>query len=272
MALSLLTSDSQALSQAISVSRQYATSLSRDTTYIGLASLLPQEYQALCSCAGLFFVRLGDTCAGDDLSRVEVAALDRYFFADEKTQKRHIRAIFLSAEESVQLLEYDRRLASMATCDVRELIESHVMRVEGEAAPLSQPEMPVQEARAVPDHLGETVQTPTPRASGKKPEKVLSLDGPTVIIPREAIQSAWSRMKHYPCHVPSIKDFHLLMLRAALSVAEHSAGDRALIRQALVWRDRVSPQMEVTPIYARGRTDQIVEYRVKVSVPQVFAA
>jgi hypothetical protein len=60
---------------------------------------------------------------------VEVAALSHYFSAGLQARKRHVRQIFLSVEQIAQLIEYTRSLAGIATCDVREELESHAARI-----------------------------------------------------------------------------------------------------------------------------------------------
>ena len=69
-----------------------------------------------------------DICAPDNPSfiEVEIAALERYFFSCPTTRKRHVCMVEMSREQLDTLLEYDRRLAALPTCDVIELIESHV--------------------------------------------------------------------------------------------------------------------------------------------------
>jgi hypothetical protein len=104
--------------------------------YIGLACLLPATQQSLCSCAGLFFARVvsysGDGEEGG--ITLEVAALQRYFDTDDNiTYHRHVRSLVLTAAQCAQLLEWDRRLASMPTCDVREVLEQHDLAVAGPA-------------------------------------------------------------------------------------------------------------------------------------------
>jgi hypothetical protein len=264
--------DKHALSEASCVSRQFASSV----TYIGLASLLPKEHQALCACAKLFFARLLHEC---DNVELEICALPYYFDADPHTRNRHVRTIVLTAAQFAQMVEYDRRLASMATCDIRELVEAHAVQVFQanqqlrlaliEVGTSPQAEGSAQEAEAASVPQGEDVQSPT--SHGEKQEKVSYVNGPTVTISHEAIQDAWARMEHQQQHTPSLKQLQVLLLRAALSVAEQPH-DQALIRQALVWRDRIPPQLEVTRIFARGRMGQIVGYRMQVGVPQVFAA
>jgi hypothetical protein len=91
------------------------------TTLIGLASLLPDDMRMMCSCAGLFFAQVIEYRAGEHLYRVKVAALPGYF-----SRRYHVDEILLSREECAQLLGWDRRLASMETCDVREEVEAHV--------------------------------------------------------------------------------------------------------------------------------------------------
>ena len=104
-------------------------------TYVGFARLLPDELHALCSCAGLFYAQVLGVCADGDLYRVEIAALSHYFIVDPQTRKRHVREIFLPGEQvGGQLLEYDRRLAGLATCDLRELVGEHAAQTAAVAA------------------------------------------------------------------------------------------------------------------------------------------
>ncbi|MGH2496508.1 MAG: hypothetical protein ACRDIV_17560 [Ktedonobacteraceae bacterium] len=96
-----------------------------DVIHLGLAWLLPEALRSLCSCAGLFYARMLNTCAGGPLYRIEVAALLHYFVADPQTRQRHVREIFLPVEQVEQLLEWERRLAGLPTGDLRELVEAH---------------------------------------------------------------------------------------------------------------------------------------------------
>lgn len=130
-------------------------------TYVGLSMLLPEELHALCSCAGLFYVQVLDVCVGGDLYRVEIAALPRYFSADQRSSQRHVRTIFLTEGQCAQLVEWDRRLAAMATCDVRDLVEAHTRQIQATHRLPPADEVPTRETVAAPVHLHEATQSPT---------------------------------------------------------------------------------------------------------------
>jgi hypothetical protein len=268
MALSIIGSTNEhTLSEASAISRHFASCVPHDVTYIGLASLLPQEDQALYSCAGLFYVQVLDVCVGGDLYRVEIAALPRYFSADQRSYQRHVRTIFLTEGQCAQLVEWDRRLAAMATCDVRDLVEAHIMQVQATHRLPQSDEVPTRECGAVSAHPHEDTQSPTVVHHDEKQEEYV--DGPTVTLSVDTVQDIWSKLQ--PRRARSLRQLPVLLLRAALSVAEPL--EQALIRRVLVWRDRIPPQMEVTPIFARGHTgQQIVGYRVEVRVLRAFAA
>jgi hypothetical protein len=113
--------------------RMSSTHLRSGVTYIGLACLLPAAVQSLCSCAGLFFARV--LCGEEEGSiTLEVAALERYFDADDDTTyRRHVRFLVLTAAHCAHLLEWDRRLAGMPTGEVRETVAEHALAVGGPA-------------------------------------------------------------------------------------------------------------------------------------------
>jgi hypothetical protein len=103
-------------------------------TYVGLAHLLPATLQALCACAGLFFARIMSRSSSEGGSvQLEVAALERYFDADDDTYSQHVRSVHLSRQQFKLLLEWDRRLTAMPTCDVREEMEQHALAEAGPA-------------------------------------------------------------------------------------------------------------------------------------------
>ncbi len=104
-------------------------SVQKEILYVGLACLLPSDVHALCTCAGLFFAQLVNRTACGELYHVEVTALSHYFSADVATRRKHVRTLSLLPEQMAQLLEWDRRLAGMATCDVREVVALHVAEV-----------------------------------------------------------------------------------------------------------------------------------------------
>jgi hypothetical protein len=105
---------------------------SEDVTYIGPAWLLPEHLRARCACAGLFFARVV-SYRNDDIE-LEVAALAHYFDADDISYKRHVCLMTISPVQFALLLEWDRHLATLATCDVREIVIEHTMAVRREQA------------------------------------------------------------------------------------------------------------------------------------------
>jgi hypothetical protein len=116
----------RALNALNSVSKHSASRL-YDVLYIGHASLVPLRLHALCSCADLFFARI--LTSDQEHAHVEIAALPHYFDADEISRQRHVRTLTLThAQFGLLMLEYDRRLASMATCDVLEIVEQHAVQ------------------------------------------------------------------------------------------------------------------------------------------------
>jgi hypothetical protein len=102
-------------------------------TYAGLAALLPATLQSLCSCAGLFFARIVSRSSDgvEESVAVEVAALERYFDADDDTYDLHVRSLTLPQRVFARLQEWDRRLAGMPTSDVRGQLAGHDLSVGG---------------------------------------------------------------------------------------------------------------------------------------------
>ncbi len=116
-----------------------------NTTYIGLGLMVPKSLRPLCTCAGkqdapgLFFARV--LCRTETKScRLSIAALPHYFDSDEMTYGRHVRTMTLTEAQFGLLLAYDRRLAGMATCDVRDELIEHVKQVQRKHAVPVQPQ------------------------------------------------------------------------------------------------------------------------------------
>lgn len=118
-----------------------------NTISIGPAQLLPRELRALCSCAGLFFA--DPVCEERGDIRCEVAALAHYFNSDDATYDRHVRTITLSTEVFDQLVQWDRHVANMATCDLREYIQGGLV-IKAEPGVKSDPKPKKEDADLAP--------------------------------------------------------------------------------------------------------------------------
>lgn len=241
-------------------------SISVGATYVASALVLPEDLKSFASCKHLTYLQPVQQL-DDDSIVVYAAPLPHRLGMPGK-----YFTCVLSASTLLSAIAYDRRLASMATCDMRDLVEEHAIQMLQvirqprlttiEVAPPSQAEVPER------SHHHEHVQSP----ASPQDERASYVNGPTVTLSADIIQDIWARMKYQQHRAQSLRQLPVLLLRAALSVAEH-LDEQALIRRVLVWRDRIPPRMEVTPIFARRRTgQQIVGYRVQVDVPCLFAA
>ena len=92
--------------------------------YVGLALLLPVRLRELCCCAGLFYAQV--VSEQDAQFEIQAAALPHY--VDPEMHVCHIHTCTISYGELVQLLEWDRHLAAMATCDLRDLVAEHAAK------------------------------------------------------------------------------------------------------------------------------------------------
>lgn len=271
--------------------------------YIGLATLLPAS-RLLCSCAGLFFARV-KSYRSDERVTVEVAALERYFNADDDTYHRHVRIMVLSKIAFAQLLEWDRRLAGMPTCEVRELVKDHVRQVLRAQKPSTLAKVSV---------ATDTLQTPcVPNPEKEKHQHVEEdahplRDAPkskrgshgaesghdamidvdkldfehrraSVIVPLEAIQELVpTGSAHH--HLPGTRmnrlffDAALRQLRREQQEARNKKQRRALrnkerrIRRVFRLRGQIPAHkfIEVTP-FKRSQHGEVVAWRVDIDVP-----
>jgi hypothetical protein len=93
--------------------------------YVALATLLPEEWRATASCAGLCYIQILD---GDSQQCcVRVAATPRYL---ETTPSRKAQVLALSREQIWQILPWDRTLQRMETCCVREVLEVYARQLD----------------------------------------------------------------------------------------------------------------------------------------------
>lgn len=284
------TEQSQRVSQTTSHSAHQA-----DTTYIGLATLVPADLRALCTCAHLFFARVQRWCADGELVRVEIAALPHYFAAEASSRQKHVHTIMLSAEQFAQLVEYDRHLAGIATCDVRELVTEHVTAHAAQSlAPchpsLQHPRISQSTASAGASSTSPTLRqiAPVPLAPKASQSPLLWCEGPAVTIPLnvlrvEADAAAFHESARSSAHGPV--PFAVLILRAALDILsaerqqetdqrerKHLTRQLREVRRVLVARREIPPKVAVTPFYQRGRDSRLMGCTVHIGVPLHLAA
>jgi nicotinamide mononucleotide (NMN) deamidase PncC len=281
-----------------------------NTLYIGLAHLLPVDLRAFCSCAGLFYVRVLGSYADGDLYRAEVAALSRYFDADFVTYKRHVRTVIFSVEELNLLLEYDRSLAAIATCDVRDLVVEHAAQARrrmGIYVPTGATETAEAlttrgEVFVATDTLQETLEASQPLETAQKRVSqhsranvsVFDIDHAEyeherehVILPLEIIRVF---VFFDPAHLirPSLIQVDRLLLQTVLRQlrSEYRTKKNKKQRRALKAKERrieriyracsqvpMHKLIEVTPIYGRGsKQDTVIACRVDVDVPMLQVA
>ena len=277
--------------------------------YVGLAGLLPLVLRALCSCAGLFYAQVVEEQG--DAFVVEVAALPRYFDADRVTQERHVCEITLTYAQLDQLTEYDRSLAAKATCDIREhvaeqallsrrQIARYVLAQSAKTMVTSFEDAPV--SVALPAACEVSAPLPLARAqivshqihsSRQEAQPSVDIDDvrfemTTIEVPVEDLQEIFREQKrltvgdhHYR---PSQRGWNLSLLVAGMQYLkqerlqtdswerkrELKAKERDL-RQALSLRDRVPLQMEITPIYARGKNGSMTGCQMTIDVPVLAA-
>lgn len=274
-----------------------------DMTYIGLATLVPVELRALCTCAGLFFARVYGQGAGNGEQEyyLEIAALSHYFDADAPTHQKHVRMMMLSASQFALLVEYDRQLAGMPTCDVRELVTDHVAAhrlVHGShlhaACHPSSPRPSVTHPTIF--SAGASSQPPTPRQEAVVPtvpkrsqeSALLWCEGPTVTVQLDTLRiAANAEAFHESAHLAAQGPvpFAILLLRAALDLLtaqwQQETDQRARelltrhlceVRRVLVARREIPPKVGVTPLYQPGKAREPIGCTVHIGVPLQFAA
>ena len=266
-----------------------------DVLYIGLAGLLPSDLQVHYSCAGLFFGRV--VVQDQEQVHLETAAFSHYFHGDVATRERHVRRMTLSRAMFVQLLEWDRRLAGMATCDVREVVEEHAARAArlqraGELSSL--PDVPLETASVPPSpeqHYGVAEATggrslvPQMKRDARQStlkRHTLVFERETVVVPLHAIRDLVAAPNATERVSPGCLD--RLALQAALqqTCRERQAEKNERERRALKTKERRlrrirrlrgrmkgAKLIEVTPIFERRK---IVSCRVDVDVPMLVAA
>ena len=269
-----------------------------DMTYIGLAALVPVELRALCTCAGLFFARVygeGKLQGGQEYY-LEIAALPHYFDAQADSRQKHIRTMTLSATQFALLVEYDRHLAGMPTCDVRELVIDHAT-AQGyypqpacHTSPLrptvSQVATPAAGASSTSPTLRQTAQI-AQTAYPSQPSALLWREGPTLTVPLALLRTeAQAAFQEPACSsTPSPVPFTVLVLRAALNVLtaqrqqetdqrERKRLTRQLreVRRVLVARREIPPKIAVTPLYQPGKARGPIGCTVSIGVPLALVA
>lgn len=245
-------------------------------TYIGHASHVPSSLYALCACADLFFARV--LACNEEQYSIEIAALPHYFDADDTTRERHVRTMALSREHLTQLLEYDRRLAAMATCDVIDIVEQHTREQ-------------VVETGCTSDVATASLSTTQLRAHGATGDgkAVLMLsESDDVIITTEKLREVVSAEDVFDAlnaRNSRSPQFTTLLLRAAVRVLmqqqerTHSQTHRAglacqelELRRVLTFRRFIQPWLDVRPVYSTGNSPHLVGCSVRVAVPLQFVA
>jgi hypothetical protein len=252
------------------------------TIYVGLSQQLSMDLRASCSCAGLMFAQI--VSEQEKQIVIRVAALPRYFSAPLQTLSRHVRTLTISYEQFDQLLEWDRELAAKPTCDLRDLVTEHateswrrgararVLTKEAEATAVTVTPV-VSEATTVSPASPEAPQAPKQKAERSHrqhlpaPNAGTYTEAVTVMIPTETIKVTYNTQGH---HGRPLSE-QLLLLRAALAAAEDTAKE-GVLRRVLVLRDRLRPFVKLTPVYERGRTQNIVVgFSVRIDVLQEVA-
>lgn len=264
-------SDASSSSCAGTVAKQPALNV-ETITYIGLADLIPSHLRALCTCANLFFTRI--ITVSDEQYHIEIAALPYYFDADERSRQRHVRTITLPQARFYLLLEYDRHLANLATCDVLESVEQHVRKgAKGATGELD-------EATVQPLVLSDE-QTATDNKTHvtmicESDEITITTDQLRKVDPVDRLFILLKQHAHQPTHLI------VLLLRAALlalkqqqarerrpSRREELAHQEMELRLVLTYRHSVQPRLDVMPLHDHRH---IVGCIVRVGVPLQFTA
>jgi hypothetical protein len=236
-----------------------------DVLYVGLASQLSSECQVLCACAGLFFARV--VSRTEELVELHVAALSRYLNDyDHRAYSRHVRSIILTSEAFLTMLEYDRHLARLATCDLREIVFEYAQSVQKRSTEVSVA------TDSVMDH-------PTSPAEEAPDLGQAAFECESVVVPLAIIQELVS--VNVTC-VPSQARVHRFFLRAALMhlrtarKEEQSWKKRRVlrnqeqrIRRVFLYQDELPMRqlLELTPIYTRGKHGTLMALRMDVDIP-----
>jgi hypothetical protein len=253
--------------------------------YVGLAAILPADIRNLCSCAGFFYARVIRTLSCD-LVQVIVCAQPRYFDADVQSRARHLRPHYLSEQQLDQLLEWDRSLAGMATCDVQDMLAFHTKQVlreqqQHDSAPTLDTQ--TQQLSACPKAVSEPATPQKPPCPVYDRAGVIDVDLASfvpeggVIIPIDAVRDL-----AFP-QASSRSSLPRLLLRATLRqlrvqrLAEKRWAERRVMKEKELRIRRMYQQrdhlplhklIEITPIYGCGKQrDGIVACRVEIDLP-----
>lgn len=260
--------------------------------YLGLADLLPVDVRVICSSAGLFFARI--LCEYECNFELEVAALAHYFESDDVPYERHVRTFTLGKSQFGQLLEWDRRLAGMATCDVIDEMIDHVCSLrqtaqQGEFFQTPTPLGAQQQDTTQRTEITSSSLLTAPNASQKdqeviqpspvtrpwreqEPKTVTLVEGPSVELSSARIKQMINQHEVPSGQSLSLRRFRRILLKAALEVAPRQ--EQWAIRRALRWQEQM---IEVVPrvqsIAKRKRTPggpevEITGCLLKVYVPQ----
>ena len=235
--------------------------ISREHTYVALATLLPRSLRPRASSANLCFFQVVDHTTDAERMFVRVAALPHRL--DDLDTPR-VFTICLSDEQLAQALPWDRAMQARATCDVRELVELHAKQRGGRV-----PVPSVAQMRAPdPTHQQENVELvalPEVFVSCETvQEAVVEMQPPPVNVPQQK-QRRWVRLTWLHAAIAMLRRqcLHVAQLQGIL-YAYLAALDRA-IRCAFVAQHRLhQPLVCATPVFIEGRQ---VGWRLRVGVP-----
>lgn len=215
-------------------------SFSSDRTYIGLSSLLPLELRALCSCAKLFFAEI--VSYDETYVCIQVAALLRYFSGDTRIQNQHVRLLWFQREHLGFLLEFDRSLANLATCDLQDLLEVHTTEVK--TLMLRQGDCVSSTATPVVSPLiASQVQNVEASTPAIDEEEITYVQGPTIRLSAVVLQRAYEKTKSSGCFYVSTDQLQTIFLQAAF--AEAGRKQRQILRTLLRNRDTYDLQFDI---------------------------
>lgn len=284
-----------AQSATVQAHRTNDKNLTHNMTFIGKADVLPKELRAVCSCADLFFARVLSVLPDGNLYHVEVAALSHYFDSALLTQKCHVRTMFLPIQQFAQMLEWDRRLAALTTCDVQEIVQSHMQLVLEARKPhfsfsllhlwiqfmvhASAEQTPVMPSGAGGTPVREENGVSAYQYSSKQISSVVELDdltnvsyitGPSVSLKSETIVAVWAKMQHrLKRQYPSIRQFSRLLLEAIYPQLQQDE-KKELARVRYV-SGPYAAQVEIEPTYAPGKAGAINGCIVNTYIPRRVA-
>jgi hypothetical protein len=239
--------------------------ISREHTYVALATLLPRSLRVQASIANLCFFQVVDHATDAEQLFVRVAALPHRL--DDLDSPR-VYTVCLSTEQLAQALLWDRTLQVRPTCDVRELVELHVKQAgDGilpvpDAAPAVAAPTP---ARPQEEKDIELVAVQEVFVSCETVQKVAAgMQAPQGNTPRQK-QRKWVRLTWLHAAIAMLRRLrsHVAQLQgilhAYLTALDHN------IRCAYVAQHRLhQPLVCASPVFIEG---QQVGWRLIVGVP-----